>query len=204
MNAPLTPDQYMINEKGYLIPLDKVKPLDKLRDENVREMIRIGQALHAEMRLAKARIFQIFNDFIDLSAQEYGVELGGKKGNTTLYSFDGSLKVQIAVSDNIRFDERLQIAKQLIDECIHDWSEGSNHNIRALINQAFQVDKEGRISTSRVLGLRRLDIHDDKWLRAMQAIGDSIQITDSKEYIRLYQRDADGKYQQIALDFSNV
>ncbi len=202
MNATL--QDYMTNEKGYLIPLDKVKPVDKLRDETVKQIIDIGHELNLAMTAAKAHIFKLFTDFVDLSAQEYSVELGGKKGNTTLYSFDGRLKVQIAVSDHIRFDERLQVAKQLIDECIADWSTGSNDNIKVLINNAFQVDKEGKISTTRVLGLRRLDINDDKWLNAMQAIGDSIQITDTKEYIRLYRRNAEGQYQQIPLDFANV
>ncbi len=55
-----------------------------------------------------------------------------------------------------------------------------------------------------MLSLRSLDINDDKWLRAMEAISDAIQVTDTKEYIRFYERDDDGAYHQISLDFSNV
>ena len=106
--------------------------------------------------------------------------------------------------DSIRFDERLQAAKALIDECIHSWSADSNDNLKALINDAFQVDREGKISTGRVLGLRRLDIKDAKWQQAMQAIGDSIIVTDSKSYIRFYERIADGSYIPVSLDFANL
>ena len=67
-----------------------------------------------------------------------------------------------------------------------------------------QVDKEGKISTGRVLGLRRLNIHDEKWQQAMQAISDSIIVTDSKNYVRFYERDENGKYQPISLDFANI
>ena len=195
---------YMENAKGHLIPIDKVKPIDKLRDEVVKDMIAIAVKQRADMRLAKNKLFDAFNEFVALSAQEYDVQMGGKKGNTTLLSYDGKYKVQLAVSENMVFDERLQVAKQLIDECLTDWTKDSNDNIKALINQAFQVDKEGKVSTSRVLALRSLDINDAKWDRAMDAISDAIQVTDTKEYIRFYERDESGAYHQISLDFSNV
>lgn len=195
---------YMENAKGHLIPIDKVKPVDKLRDEVVKDMIAIAIDVRAQMRVAKNKLFDSFNDFVALSAQEYDVQMGGKKGNTTLLSYDGKYKVQLAVAENIVFDERLQVAKTLIDECLTDWTQDSNDNIKALINQAFQVDKEGNISTGRVLALRSLDINDAKWDRAMDAISDAIQVTDTKEYIRFYERDATGAYHQISLDFSNV
>lgn len=73
-----------------------------------------------------------------------------------------------------------------------------------LINDAFSVDKEGKISTGKVLGLRRMDIKDPQWLKAMDAISDSIIVVDSKAYVRIYERDDNGKYQPISLDFSNV
>ena len=195
---------YMENAKGHLIPISKVKPIDKLRDEVVKDMIAIAIKQRADMRLAKNKLFDTFNDFVALSAQEYDVQMGGKKGNTSLLSFDGKYKIQLAVAENTVFDERLQVAKQLIDECLTDWTKDSNDNIKALINQAFQVDKEGKVSTSRVLALRSLDINDAKWDRAMDAISDAIQVTDTKEYIRFYERDEQGAYHQISLDFSNV
>ncbi|STY90300.1 DUF3164 family protein [Moraxella bovis] len=58
--------------------------------------------------------------------------------------------------------------------------------------------------TRRVLSLRSLDINDEKWLQAMDAISDAIQVVSSKEYIRVYERDNDGKYQQITLDFASL
>lgn len=198
------PEGYMTNAKGYLIPIDKIKPVDKLRDEQVRMMMRHAKALREDMQRKKAMLFAAFNDFVALSAQEYDVQMGGKKGNTTLLSYDGKYKVQLAVSENIVFDERLQVAKQLIDECLTDWTRDSSDNIKVIINKAFEVDKAGKISTHRVLSLRSLDIADSQWQRAMDAISDAIQITDSKEYIRFYERDSDGAYHQVSLDFSNV
>lgn len=203
-NQTEVPAGYMQNAKGHLIPSDKVKDIDKLRDETVNKILAAAKKLQATMREQKADLFADLNDFIELSAAEYDTKLGGKKGNIGLNSYDGKYKVQLAISENIVFDERLQIAKTLIDECIHEWSEGSNDNIKALINDAFNVDKAGKINTNRVLGLRRLDITDKKWLKAMDAISDAVQVTDTKEYMRFYERDENGTYHQVSLDFSSL
>lgn len=72
------------------------------------------------------------------------------------------------------------------------------------MNDAFQVDQAGKISTGRVLGLRRAKIEDEKWQRAMAAIGDSIQVANTKPYIRFYERDARGEYVAINLDMAAV
>ncbi len=198
------PDGYLQDRHGHLIPISKVKTIDKLRDELVQSVIKEAIDLQQHMQKVKDNMNDEIQAFLELSSKEYGVEYGGKKGNVSLFSYDGKYKVQISVNDRIQFDERLQIAKQLIDECVLEWSDGSNDNIKAIVKDVFQVDKAGKISPRRVLGLRRVDIDDEKWLRAMQAITDSIQVTESKEYTRLYQRRNEDEYQQISLDFSAV
>jgi hypothetical protein len=109
------------------------------------------------------------------------------------------------MADTLTFDEGLQAAKALIDECVHEWTEGARSEIRALINDAFNVDKEGKISTGRILSLRRLDIQDEKWQRAMSALSDSVRVQCSRSYIRVYERVGDtDQYQAIPLDIAGV
>nr|WP_298892197.1 DUF3164 family protein [uncultured Acinetobacter sp.] len=201
MTAPIT---HWTNAQGYLVPIDKIKPIDKERNDLVLSIVEKAREEQQALRQLKKQMFEDIIAFIQLSAEQYQVQIGGKKGNVTLFSFDGKYKVLRQIQDSIKFDERLQAAKALIDQCIHNWTEGSNDNIRVLINDAFNVDKEGKISTSKVLGLRRLDIKDQDWQNAMDAISDSIIVVDSKAYVRIYERDDNGKYQPISLDFSNL
>lgn len=198
------PAGYRVDAKGRLIPVEQVKPIDIERSDLVERLIGGAKLLQQQMIAFKRLSFEDIMAFVQLSAEQYDVQIGGNKGNVTLYSFDGKYKIVRQSQESIRFDESLQAAKALIDECISEWAAGSNDNIRVLINDAFQVDKEGKISTGRVLSLRRLDIRDEKWLRAMDAISDSIIVTDSKNYVRFYERDKDGQYQAISLDFANV
>ena len=196
---------YMKDGKGCLWPEDMVSEIDKTRDTLVKDIVAHATDARAKLAKFKGYVLGEVNAFVGLSLEKYDVKWGGNKGNISLLSFDGKYKVQVAISESLTFDERLQAAKQLIDECITSWTEGSRSEIRALINNAFQVDKEGKINTGRILSLRRLEITDEKWEKAMQAISDSLQVVGSKTYVRVYQRqEPDGRWEPISLDIAAV
>lgn len=199
------PEGYKKDTKGRLIPLEAIKPIDLARDELVQEIVEKALAQRESLTAFKTKVFEDIGAFVQLSAERYGAKVGGVKGNVSLVSFDGKYKVLRANQDTLTFDEGLQAAKALIDECVHEWTEGARSEIRALINDAFDVDREGNISTGRILSLRRLDITDAKWKRAMDALNDSVRVQCSKSYVRVYQRVGEtDKYEPIALDVSAV
>ncbi len=206
MNAPLQiPEGYWVDPKGNLIPDANVKAIDKLRDETVRRIWALAEALHQEMKTFKSISFDDVAAFVQISADQYGAKIGGNKGNVQLLSFDGSLKIQRNIADHINFDERLLAAKHLIDECLKEWTADGRDEIKAIINSAFNVDKKGEISTTKILGLKRIEINHPKWLEAMQAISDSINIAGSKSYLRFYKRnDETGEYIPMSLDLATI
>ncbi|OQY20107.1 MAG: sulfate transporter [Desulfobacteraceae bacterium 4572_35.1] len=193
------PEGYMEDRVGRLIPLETISEIDRTRDSLVREIVVNSKRMSNLLNDFKLGLMGDIEAFAELSFERFGAKLGGTKGNITLTSFDGKFKVCRAINDQLVFDERLQVAKSLIDECIHGWSKGAAVEIMALVNDAFQVDKEGRVDTKRILSLRRLEIADDRWKRAMTAIGESLQVTGSKTYVRVYEQQEDGSYQMIAL-----
>lgn len=196
---------YWRDATGALTPDNLVRDIDKERDELVQEWATKAKALNRDIGVFKDGIFGDIGAFIELSAEKYGAKVGGNKGNVTLFSYDGRYKIQRAINESLQFDERIQAAKVLIDECLNEWSEGSRPELKALIERAFNVDKEGNLNTSRILGLRRVEIQDPRWLRAMQAISESVQVVSSKAYVRIYERVGDSdKYVPIALDVAGV
>lgn len=203
-NTSNIPDGYRINAQGHFVPESQIKPLDKLRDEVVMEIV--TEAFQQRQQLAAFKLSSMtkISDFTDLSAAEYGVEFGGAKGNVSLVSFDGRYKLLRAVGEHRIFDERIQAAKALIDTCISEWSGGADEKIMALVDHAFRVNKQGKIDINQVLGLRQLNIDDDKWNEAMDAVADAIQVTGTSQYLRLYERQGDGSYKQISLDLAKL
>jgi len=199
------PEGFLKDAKGHLVPLDLVKPIDMARNDLVLELVAKAQVVSATLAAFKADAFGDIKAFVDMSAEQYKTKVGGKKGNVTLMSFDGQYKVVLAAQDNIRFDERLQAARALIDECLTEWTQDARSEVRAIVNEAFRADKQGEISTGRVLALRRMEIKDARWQRAMEAIGDAVQVVGSKSYIRVYQRVGESEqYVPIPLDIASA
>ncbi len=195
---------YMKNAQGHLVPLDQVKEIDKARHELVMELVERAMTVRRDMRDLKVKIMGDIEAFVQMSAEQYGANIGGKLGNVTLPSYDGQFRIVRQIAKHLSFDEQLQAAKTLIDECIKEWTEGSPGELQALINDAFQVDKEGRINTGRILGLKRLDIRDPRWRKAMEAIANSLQVTNTKAYVRIYERRKDGSYKPLSMDMAAI
>jgi len=195
--------KYMEDRRGALVPLQNIDEINILRDGLVRHLVSKGQKLQQDLQKYKKDTLSEIQAFIALSAAEYDVSVGGKKGNITLLSFDGRYKVQVQIGEFMTFDERLQVAKKLIDGCLLRWTDGGNANIKALVGDTFQVDKEGKIDTKRILELRRLKVEDEDWQQAMRIISESLQVVGSREYVRIYRRDAaDKKWEVISLDIA--
>jgi hypothetical protein len=193
------------DHKGRLVPEAQIKAIDLARDELVIEIVQKAREQSARLAELKRLVFDDIAAFVELSAEQYGVRLGGTKGNVSLMSFDGQYKVLRAIAETITFDERLKAAKALIDQCLNEWSEDAAPELKVIVQDAFRVDQEGNIRVQQVLALRRLNIEDKRWQRAMSAISDAIQITGSRSYLRVYERVGETNYyRQIPLDLSSV
>ena len=197
--------EYMTDAKGSLVPLELVKPQDKLEDETVRKIMSYAEELSAQIARFKGHTFTDLGEFDALLQQDYGLQKGGKKGNRTYQTIDGCLKVQVQVADLIDFGPQLQIAKGLIDECLIEWAADSRPEIRTIVTRAFNTDKEGQVNRSEIFMLLRLQIEDPRWQKAMEAIRDAMRVTGSKSYLRFYKRDTpDGDWRSVTIDLAKV
>tara|TARA_A100000171_G_scaffold51079_1_gene64307 strand:+ start:1524 stop:2141 length:618 start_codon:yes stop_codon:yes gene_type:complete len=205
MKTNTIPEGYICNASGHLVPEDQVRDQDKLRDRIVKDLAAEAEDLSARLAAFKARSLGDIGDLVSISAERYGVNLGGNKGNVTLASFDGQYKVTRTYAERITFTEELEAAKALINGCIMRWSEGANANIRVLVDRAFRANSKGQIKTAAVLELLRLEIKDEDWQRAMQALKDSIQTAGTAVYVRVYQRIGQSdQYRPVPLDLAAV
>ncbi len=199
------PKGYRKNSIGHLVHEASIPAIDLARDKLVTGLVGKAKKASGLMTKFKRNVQSDLDIFLAASAKTSKTKVGKRKGNVTLYNFDASMKIQIAVSERIAFDERLQSAKTLIDECIMELSKDSSPEVKTLIQGAFDVDKEGNVSVGRVLALRRLNIKNKKWELAMVAVSASVQIVGSNHYIRFYERVGDSdKYQSINLDFAAI
>ncbi|MDD2636492.1 MAG: DUF3164 family protein [Bacteroidales bacterium] len=197
--AKTTAERTKIDAQGRAIPVSVIKS-EMLKQDTV-----VNNTLDRVIRLQK----RIISDKIKLYAEIEGyLEFVAKKsglawkGNAGFTSFDGKYKIEIRFKERIEFGLELQLAKQKIDECIKAWTTDSNVNLRAIINEAFQVDKKGQIAKFRILALRKYNIKDPIWKEAMELIDKAIMVVSTKQYVSFYERDEHGEYKMIVLNFT--
>lgn len=179
---------YMTDTKGNLVPVESISAADLLMDEMVRKIHGFAEALSAQICRFKQHTADDIYNFLALLAQEYGVIKGGPKGNVTFQTFDGLRRVSLQTAERVTFGPELQAAKALVDECLLDWSSDSGAELRTIVQNAFNVDKQGDVSPARMFSLLRYRIDDERWKRAMKAVTDSIRPIGTKEYFRFHRR----------------
>lgn len=196
---------YKHDARGNLVPVESISAADSLMDETVRKIMAFADPLSAQIARFKQHTMGDVAQLQALLAQNYGAKVGGEKGNVSLTTFDGLMKVQVAVADRITFGPELLAAKTIIDECLNDWGANSHPALRAIIQRAFNVDHPGTVSPNDLFALLRHDIADERWQRAMQAIRDSIRPIGTKEYVRFYKRpNVKARWEAVSIDVASA
>lgn len=195
------PPGYLADAKGRLVPEHLIEPADVEEDAAVRRIAAFALDLQDQIARFKAHSHGDVAAFLDLTSERYGsARRPGRKGNLSLRSLDGRLRITIHVQERIAWGPELQAARELIDACIAEWSAGSRPEAAALLQSAFEVDVEGRVSREAVFRLRRLDFDDDRWRRAKAALADAVRVVGSRTYLRVHYRgSADGEWRAIPI-----
>lgn len=200
------PEGYMFDSKQRMVPITMVDDYDMEINDFVIKHTAKAREIQTVLRQFKRDVFDDCNAFQELLAEKYESKKkkGGAKGGFSFTAYDGKQQIKITVQDRITFGPELQIAKELIDECVQDWSSNANDYLKVLVNDAFEVDREGNLNTSRILSLRKHKdkIIDQRWINAMEAIADAIMVTGSKTYLNFRERTSEGKLINIPLDLA--
>lgn len=195
---------FWLSARGKATPPEFIDPVVKKRDAIVEMIVRRAEKLQERMQKDKEWMLSKIDDFIAYEENKTGEKRKGK-GNLQLTNYSGDQQVQFNLNDIIEFDDRLQIAKGVIDRCLHKWSDGAHKNLKAIVDEAFEVDKKGSVNKMAILRLRAIKINDEDWNKAMELIGDSITIAGTRQYLNVFTRpNGNDKFTPINLTFSSL
>lgn len=194
-----------INRNNRPIPEANVDPVAKKRDAAVTRMLAEARELEAKMRLVKEKILNEVMQYITELQAANGIKKQETKGNYTLSDYANLNQVEVSINNVVEFDERLNLAKSLIDKCLIKWTKRGNQNVRAIVNDAFDVDKKGNVNKMRIFSLMSLKINDKDWEKAMELIRSSMQVTSTKQYLNIRTREnVIDKWSFVNLNFSSL
>ena len=198
------PEGYMEDRNGRLVPLKDISELEHFRNDFAQEMGEKALQLVAVLKYFRNTAEQGIDDLAKISAEKYGVKVGGAKGNVSVSTFNGEFKLVMAVSKYPIIDERIQVVRSILNDCLIRFSEGGKSEAKAIFDAAFESGRDGMVSIARLRLLRDANIDDDQWKEGIDLLNELLKGVVEKSYIRMYQLDDNKEYKQIPLDLAGV
>ena len=198
-------DKVWTDESGTQIPFDRVTKGEKLRERLSAKLLKESLTINKKLKEIK-EIFadtskEVFDEFME-SAKVDKIT----KGNFTWYNFDRTIRIEVAISERIEFDDLgINVCKEKLNQYISDNIQSKNELVTNLIKDAFQT-RNGKLDTKKVMSLLRYKsrINDVLFQEAMNHLEESIRRPDSKSYYRIAVRNEAGQYDNVDLNFSSL
>ena len=192
----------MTDSMGNNIPVKYVSAYDKARDRATRRILARFQKARS---MLEAVVAESIADLDELSKLKDSL---GEKGNFSARSFDGLIQVAIRQQYNIRLDERVIRARELMMEYVNsvlDRVDGVDVSaLRLLVTEAFKVNSQGFLSAGRVLSLMRMEVNNDKWREAKMILQAALKPEKGKQYLICEKRKTtQGDFKAIRLDIAD-
>lgn len=193
------------DESGTQIPVNRLTKAEKLMERHSYKLLSGAQKLNADLVAFKQLLIELSNEAYEVFMAEK--EAKHTKGNFTWYNFNRTIKIEVAISDRIEFDDlTIEAAKARFDEFLKANITSKNEFVKDMILDAFQTERKGKLDVKRVLQLTRYEdrINDALFSEAVQLINEAIRRPSSKTYFRIWLKDESGKYQNIDLNLSSI
>lgn len=204
--AKKEPKQYF-TAKGEPVPASAVSAFDKKRDKIVCKLVEEALKLSESLLEFKGAAVEKCDALYDENLEHKGVDIDLTKERQlqsyTMYSYDKKFKVEMNVSNTIRFNDNISIAQEKIQDYLDVATQDVNDDIRQIVRNAFTT-RRNQLDKAKILSLFQYQITHPDWLQAMELIKASIEVADTKRYMQFSHRDHEGVYQPIQLNFSSL
>jgi Protein of unknown function (DUF3164) len=201
-----TKDQIWVDESGTEIPFNRVNKVERLMERSSAKILREALAVNSKL--------VAFRDTLEtLSMEAYDSFMKSKKvdkktkGNFTWHNFNRSIKIEVSISEPIKFDDlKIEAAREKFETFLKENIYGKNDFIKQMILDAFKTHHNAKLDTKRVLGLLRYEskINNPLFSEAVKLIQEAITRPKSKTYYRVWVKDAAGQYKNIELNLSSL
>jgi hypothetical protein len=198
------PEGYRKDHKGNLVPEANIREIVKQEDELVNSLIEEAKSIAGIITDFKTRALAAIDDHQAESARQLKAKVNAdqeKQRSKTLWSFDHGRKVKSTSYEFKEFDGRLSVAKGLFDKVINRMSETADPVLVAIVEDLLDVNS-GTINGNKMLALKKYEVPDPDWKKAMEAASQALTIVNSKRYVLFYEYDENGAETRISLNIA--
>lgn len=191
-----------IDLNGNEVPAQYVPKLDKERERITLKYLAKAKKLSQQLEKLKEEMLNDCDAVYQQMLKENNVP-AHSKGGYSISTFNRDAKIEVSVQERIEFDDMITVAHEKIKQFLEEKTQGVDTDLQQIIHQAFET-RRGQMDAKRVLRLFRLKINHPRWLEAMDLIKQSINRNNSKRYVRVWEKDNQGEYRNVELNFSSI
>lgn len=177
---------------------------EKARDQLVNNLHETALQLNSKLGVFKDGCMKALTDFY-ARMQEYG-DARGSKGNFTLFSNDGELKISYKVKQISSFDERADLAEEKLTNFLERFIKARNKKTYKLVMSLLERTNAGDFDINLINRLYKMenDFDDPDWTEAIKLFKESYAPRGTASYVTFHRRDEQGKFQNLTLNFSSI
>lgn len=194
------------DESGQAIPYSRTTKTERLMERQSAKLMKGAQNLNKKLTDFKDEVSKVCQEAYDAFMTEKGVNPDNRKGNFTWYNFNRTIKIEVSINERIDFDDlTVQAAKEKFTQFLDGNIESKDQFIKQLVLDAFETSR-GKLDARKVFGLIRYKtkIKNALFQEAVKLLEESIRRPESRTYFRVWTKDANGKYNNIDLNFSSI
>jgi len=198
-------DQKWIDETGQAVPIKYITPLARLKEQRLSQLLKEAVILNHRLTNFKTIVKEYCNEIYNLAQTELKTVIT-EKGNFTIFNFDRSIKIEVAISDRIEFDDlTIAACKAKLDEFLNENLDAKQDFIKEMVTDAFATSK-GKLDVKKVMNLLKWQskVNHPLFQEALRLLTEAIRRPDSRTYFRIWERQDDGAYKLIDLNFSSI
>ncbi len=203
-------DTTWINASGDAVPVKFVPKSDKSKEVLAGKIHKAALNAEAVLEALYAQLNEAFEEVKALLKAEYELKNDKPKkkgkGSLTWFNFDRSLKIEADINEIVKWDSSLMTeALSLLNSYISANLTESNVLISELVKSAF-ANTKGMIDTGKVFQILRYEdkIKNKNFQKACELIKQAQSIDKTKLYMRVWEKDEQGAFRNINLNFSSL
>ena len=180
---------------------ERKQAYEQMKTDAIVGLITVAKDINERLTEFKQHSFETMDTLYDL-LKEYSGRHAGGKGNFSV-EFE-NFKVDYSRQGRGSYDERATEAEKYIFDFIesrYSEDEGTKEFILSLLER-----KKGELDPDNIQKLYKYEskFADPNFSKACELFRESYQYNHSKDYIRFYEKDEHGKWQNILLQFSAI
>ncbi|EOW2077614.1 DUF3164 family protein [Vibrio parahaemolyticus] len=199
---PEAPEGFVYDASGNLISKANISAIDLRKDAFTASMVE--QVKDQQKRLAqfKENLVKAFETFRTELLEQYDAKLHtrGSGDNVTIYSFDGRYKMSYKTPKLKALGPEFEASRELAREWFHKNKDNAPHDL-LLPAQEFYT---GEMTLNKALKFIGWKVQDPILVKAQAAAKDSMIVIGKKSYFNFYERDEEGEYQAVHLNFAKL